>query len=141
MIERDNNMVHQEARAVAAMTLPVLLAMEPGKPIPKFTYTAEDLASHQFNKNKRLWYTSEGKKILPQRQAEAMIKQMHQWTHLGVSNLIQTFSKTKYHMPGLKYFVEQVVHKCVPCQKVNVCCTAVDPGKRYWETDPASTGR
>jgi hypothetical protein len=71
------------------------------------------------------------KKILPQRQAEATIKQMHQWTHLGVSKLIQTFSKAKYHVPGLKHLVEQVVHKCVPCQNVNVCRTTVDPGKRY----------
>jgi hypothetical protein len=62
-----------------------------------------------------------------------MIKQMHQWTHLGVSKLIQTFSKTKYHVPGLNHLVEQVVHKCVPCQKVNVCHTTVDPGKRFWE--------
>jgi hypothetical protein len=48
------------------MTLLVLLATE-----PKFAYTAEDLTliskdySYQFNKNKRLWYTSRGKKILP----------------------------------------------------------------------------
>ena len=115
----------------------VFLATEPKKPVPEFTYTAEDLAlifkdsSHQFNKNKRLWYTSREKKILPQRQAEAMIKQMHQWTHLGVNKLIQTFSKTKYHVPGLKHLVEQEVHKCVPCQKVNVCPTTVDLGKRY----------
>ncbi|XP_021038059.1 snRNA-activating protein complex subunit 2-like [Mus caroli] len=71
------------------MALLVLLATEPEKPIPEFTYIAEDLAliskdpRHQFNKNKRLWYTSREKKILPQRQAEAMIKQMQQWTHLG----------------------------------------------------------
>jgi hypothetical protein len=48
------------------MALLVLLATE-----LKVAYTAEDLAliskdsNHQFNKNKRLWYTSEGKKILP----------------------------------------------------------------------------
>jgi hypothetical protein len=29
------------------------------------------------------------------RQAEAVLKQMHQWTHLGVSKLIQTFPKPK----------------------------------------------
>jgi hypothetical protein len=74
-------------------------------------------SSHQFNKNKRVGYTSKRKKILPQRQAEAMIKQMYQWTHLGVSKLIQTFSKTKYHVPGLKHPVGQVVHKCVPYPK------------------------
>jgi hypothetical protein len=61
---------------------------------------------------------------------------MHQWTHLGVSKLIQAFSKTKYHVPGLKRLVEQVVHKCVPCQKVNVCHTMVDPEKRYWGDRP-----
>jgi hypothetical protein len=61
------------------MALLVLLATEPENPIPEFTYIAENLAliskdpSHQFNKNKRLWYTSGEKKILPQRQAEAMI--------------------------------------------------------------------
>ena len=75
----------------------------------------------------------QGKKILPQRQAEAVIKQMHQWTHLEVSKFIQTFSKPKYHVPGLKHLVEQVVHKCVPCQRVNVCHTIVDLGKRHWE--------
>lgn len=60
---------------------------------------------------KRLWYTSTRKKILLQfLQAEGMVKQMHQWTHLGVSKLIQTFSKTKYYVTGLKYLVEQIVH-------------------------------
>ena len=78
----------------------------------------------------------QGKKILPQRQAEAVIKQMHQWTHLGVSKLIQTFSKPKYHAPGLKHLVEQVLHKCVPCQRVNVCPTIVDLGKKHWEDRP-----
>jgi hypothetical protein len=90
-----------------------------------------------------MWHTSGGKKILPQRQAEAMIKQMHQWTHLWVSKLIQTFSKTKYHVPGLKHTVEQVVHKCVPCQKVNMGPITVDPWIKYqggrpgicWELD------
>ena len=66
-----------------------------------------------------------------------MIKQTHQWTHLGVNKLsIQTFSKTTYHVPGLKRLVEQVVHKCVPCQRVNVCHTMVNPGKRYREDRP-----
>jgi hypothetical protein len=78
----------------------------------------------------------QGKKILPQRQAEAVIKQMHQWTHLEVSKLIQSFSKTKYHVPGLKHLVEQEVHKCVSCQRVNVCHTIVDPGKRYLKDRP-----
>ena len=78
----------------------------------------------------------QGKKILPQRQAEAMIKQMRQWTHLDISKLIQIFSKTKYHMPGLKHLVEQEVHKFVPCQRINVCHTMVDPGKRYREDRP-----
>lgn len=59
---------------------------------------------------KRLWYTSTGKKILLQKQAKAMIKQMHQWTHLGVSKLIQTSSKTKYYVTGLKCLMEQIVH-------------------------------
>ena len=79
----------------------------------------------------------QGKKILPQRQAKAVIKQMHQWTHLEVSKLIQTFSKPKYHAPGLKHLVEQVLqHKGGPCQRVNVCHTIVDPGKRHWEDRP-----
>lgn len=64
---------------------------------------------------KGLWYTSTGKKILPHKQTEAMIKQMHQWTHLGVNKLIQMFSETKYYVTGLKYLVEQIVHWCVPC--------------------------
>ena len=114
------------------MALLVLLATE-----LKVAYTAEDLpliskdSSHQFNKKKELWYTSREKKILPQRQAEAMIKQMHQWTHLEICNLMQTFFKTKYHVPGLKHLVDQVVHKCVPCQNVNVCHTIVDLGTRH----------
>lgn len=131
-------MTYWEAWAVTAMALLVLLATE-----PEFNYTAEDLAliskdsSHQFNKNKRLWYTCrKKKKILPQRQAEAMIKQLHPWTRLGVSKLIQTFSKTKNHVPGLKHLPEQVVHKCVPCQRANVCHTIVDPGERHWEDRP-----
>ena len=73
----------------------------------------------------------QGKKILPQRQAEAVIKQTHQWTPFGVSKLNQTFSKPKYHVPGLKHLVEQVVYKCVPCQRVNVCHTIVDLEKRH----------
>jgi hypothetical protein len=88
------------------MALLVLLATE-----HEFAYTTEDLSliskdsSHQFNKNKRLIHL-QGKKILPQRQAEAVIKQMNQWTHLEVSKLIQTFSKPKYHVPGLKHLVD-----------------------------------
>jgi hypothetical protein len=74
----------------------------------------------------------QGKKISPQKQAEAVIKQMHQWTHLEVSKFIQTFSKPKYHVPGLKHLVEQVLHKYVPCQRVNVCHTIEDPDKRHW---------
>ena len=129
------------------MALLVLLTMEPENPIPYFTYTAEDLAliskyfSHQFNKNKRLWYTSREKKILPQRQAEAMIKWMHQWAHLRVGKLIQTFSKTKYHVPGLKHLVEQVVHKCVPCKKSISTALRCIQGRGTWETDLAPTWR
>ena len=90
-------MVDQEARSGTAKALLVLLAAEPMKPAPEFKYMAEGLSliskdpSHQFNVDKGLWYTSAGKKILPQKQAEAMIKQMHQSTHLGVSKLIQAF--------------------------------------------------
>jgi hypothetical protein len=73
----------------------------------------------------------QGKKILSQMQAEATIKQMHQTTHLGVKKLIPTFSKTKYHVPGLKYLVEQVVHKCVSFREVNICHNMVDPEKRH----------
>ena len=77
-------------------------------------------------------------KILPQEAAKTMIKQMHQWTHLGLSKLIQTISKTKYYVPGLKHLVEQIVHDCVPCQKVNVYRSKVDAGKRLRGDQPGA---
>ena len=127
-----------QEQLVAAMALPVFLGAPSKRALkaqPQVYLRSRGLSphfqrsSHQFNKNKGLWYTSIRKKFLPQTQAEAMIKWMHQWAHLRVGKLIQTFSKNKYHVPGLKHLVEQMVNKCVPCQKV--CHTMVDPGKRY----------
>jgi transposase InsO family protein len=51
--------------------------------------------------------------------------------------------KSKYYIPGLKHQLEQIVHNCVPCQKVNACRSKAAPGKgllgdrvgTYWEVD------
>jgi hypothetical protein len=59
-----------------------------------------------------------------------MMRQMHQWTHLGVSKLTQSALRPKYYIPGLKHLVEQIIHSCVPCQKVNACRNKADPSKR-----------
>ena len=64
-----------------------------------------------------------------------MTRQMHQWTHLGVSKLIQTALKSKYYIPGLKHLVEQIVHNCMPCQKGNACRSKAAPVRDSEEID------
>lgn len=72
-----------------------------------------------------------------------MVKQMHQWTHLGVKKLKTTGLNSKFHVIGLTRLVEDTVLACVPCQKINACRTKAEPNKRlrgdrpgtYWEVD------
>lgn len=79
----------------------------------------------------------------PQYQAKAMIKQLHQWTHLGAKKLVQMVLKSKNHVLGLRRVTKQVVQQCQPCQKVNACRNRMEPGTRlrgdrrgvFWEVD------
>lgn len=85
--------------------------------------------------------TPSGKRILPQEQAKAMIKQVHQWTHLGVSKLTQTALSSKYHISGLKHLVEQVVHNLYPVRRSMLADTELTPVKETKGTSQESTGR
>ena len=134
LVAQGNNQADQEARAVATDTALVMVLKDPSLVDPKFKYRAEDLAlirknhDYCFNENTGIWHTPEKKKILSQEAAKTMIKQIHQWT----------ISKTKYYVPGLKHLVEQIVHDCVPCQKVNVYRSKVDAGKRLRGDQPGA---
>jgi hypothetical protein len=126
-----------------------MVVRDPGSSGPKLWYSAEDLAiisrdpNNRFDLEKELWSVLSGKKILPEKQVWTMIRQMHQWTHLEVSNLTLSALRSKYYIPGLKHLVEKRVHSCVSCQKVSACRTKADPSKRpqgykpgaFWEVD------
>lgn len=91
----------------------------------------------------QVWINRDGRILLPHREAEQMIQQMHQWTHLGEKKLIATLKNTKYIIPQLKNLVYHVVPNCIACQNVNTHPNKSPSGKRlrgdrpgvYWEVD------
>ena len=78
--------------------------------MPHLKYTEErtPIASHPTNYNlekEGQWCTQEGKTILPRKQAEDLLDQMHRWTHLGDKKLIQA-------VKGSKVYVMVLVEQC-----------------------------
>lgn len=69
---------------------------------PHLEYTDKErtqIASHPTNyflEKEGQWHTQEGKTILPRKQAEDLLDQMHRWTHLGDKSLSKQLRALKY---------------------------------------------
>ena len=132
----------------AAMAKVLTLASEPNKTDQdRHTYTPEDQEEARAigaieNKDTKNW-EKEGKTVLPQKEAVAMIQQMHAWTHLGSRKLKMLIEKTDFLIPKASTLIEQVTSACKVCQQVNAGATRVPAGIRtrgsrpgtYWEVD------
>ncbi|XP_057350014.1 uncharacterized protein LOC118926793 isoform X2 [Manis pentadactyla] len=137
-----NNMADQAAREAAAKTVEIFLSeTQPEPSLQPYQYSPADLeliskdCTHYFDEQKRAWCTQDRKIILPQATAKAIIKQMHQWTHLGVQKLTQTVLNSGWYVPNLQQIAESVVKPCVPCQETNL------PGKKKWTRKQARGNR
>ncbi|XP_044906658.1 uncharacterized protein LOC123383349 [Felis catus] len=110
------------------------------------TYTPEDQEEAKAigaiqNQNTKDW-EKEGKIVLPQKEAMAMIQQMHAWTHFS-RKLKLLIEKTDFLIPKASTLIEQVTSACKVCQQVNAGATRVPEGRRtrgnrpgvYWEID------
>ena len=94
-------------------------------------------------KEDRLWCTLKGETILPRRQAVDLIKQMHQWTHLGSRKLIEAVKGSPMFVMDLRNIADDIVRQCQVCQQVSASQTKQEKGKRlrgnrsgvFWEVD------
>jgi hypothetical protein len=85
--------------------------------MPHLKYTEErtPIASHPTNYNlekEGQWCTQEGKTILPRKQAEDLLDQMHRWTHLGDKKLIQPVKGSKVYIMNLRILARETVEEC-----------------------------
>ena len=85
---------------------------------------------------------TEGKTILPRKQAEDLLDQMHRWTHLGDKKLVQAVKGSKVYIMDLRFWAKEIVGECKVCQQVNAYAAKSKQGKRprgepgvYWEVD------
>ena len=107
---------------------------------PHLKYSEEErtqIASHPNNyylEKERQWDTQEGKTILPRKQAEDLLDQMHRWTQLGDKKIIQAIKRSKVYVMNLE-------EQCKVCQQVSAYSAKSKQGKRprgeqpgvYWE--------
>ena len=127
----------------AAMAKVLTLASEPNKTDQdRHTYTPEDQEEARAigaieNKDTKNW-EKEGKTVLPQREAVAMIQQMHAWTHLGSRKLKMLIEKTDFLIPKASTLIEQVTSACKVCQQVNAGATRVPAGIRTRGSRPGA---
>ena len=127
----------------AAMAKVLTLASEPDKTDQDgHTYTPEDQEEARAigaieNKDTKNW-EKEGKTVLPQKEAVAMIQQMHAWTHLGSRKLKMLIEKTDFLIPKASTLIEQVTSACKVCQQVNAGATRVPAGIRTRGSRPGA---
>ncbi|XP_065376878.1 uncharacterized protein [Macaca fascicularis] len=144
-----NRQADQVARQ-AAMAEVLTLATEPDETSHitiEHTYTPEDQEEAKAigaieNQDTKNWEKG-GKIVLPQKEALAMIQQMHAWTHLSNRKLKLLIEKTDFLIPKASTLVGQVTSACKVCQQVNAGATRVPEGKGtrgnrpgvYWKID------
>lgn len=110
-VTKGNSMADWQARRIARETvLATAVSADRTEPLPPFQDTAEELilmakTEKDFDKDKGVWRIFLRKKILPQKETEAMVRQMYQWTHLGVKKLMTTALNTKFTRHGNKYLL------------------------------------
>ncbi|XP_063461834.1 BTB/POZ domain-containing protein KCTD7 isoform X1 [Pan paniscus] len=150
-VAQGNRQADQAARQVARIeTLTLISETKKADRIPpstSYTYTPEDreeaialgATENQETKN----WEKYGKTVLPQKQAMAMVQQMHAWTHLSSGKLKLLIEKTDFLIPRVGTLLEQITLACKACQQVNAGATRVPAGIRtrgnrpgtYWEVD------
>lgn len=87
--------------------------------------------------------TSEGKRILPEKQAVIFLRHLHKLTHLGPKHLRTIAQSSPYYIMKLGELADTTVKECRPCQMVNAQPSKLSQGKRlrgdrpgsYWEVD------
>ncbi|KAK1328778.1 hypothetical protein QTO34_010933 [Cnephaeus nilssonii] len=87
--------------------------------------------------------TSEGKRILPEKQAVIFLRHLHKLTHLGPKHLKTIVQSSPYYIMKLGELADTTVKECKPCQMVNAQPSKLTQGKRlrgdrpgsYWEVD------
>ncbi|KAK1346142.1 hypothetical protein QTO34_008611 [Cnephaeus nilssonii] len=87
--------------------------------------------------------TSEGKRILPEKQAIIFLRHLHKLTHLGPKHLKTIVQSSPYYIMKLGELADTTVKECKPCQMVNAQPSKLTQGKRlrgdrpgsYWEID------
>ncbi|KAK1346720.1 hypothetical protein QTO34_000580 [Cnephaeus nilssonii] len=87
--------------------------------------------------------TSEGKRILPEKQAIIFLRHLHKLTHLGPKHLKTIVQSSPYYIMKLGELADTTVKECKPCQMVNAQPSKLSQGKRlrgdrpgsYWEVD------
>ncbi|KAK1327392.1 LOW QUALITY PROTEIN: hypothetical protein QTO34_014196 [Cnephaeus nilssonii] len=87
--------------------------------------------------------TSEGKRILPEKQAVIFLRHLHKLTHLGPKHLKTIVQSSPYYIMKLGELADTTVKECKPCQMVNAQPSKLSQGKRlrgdrpgsYWEID------
>ncbi|XP_073090762.1 uncharacterized protein [Manis javanica] len=148
-IARGNRRADQAAKQAAqGMSILPLQVYPEATHIKSFQYTPEDLVcinklGFKNSSPQEIYKSEKGKVVLPQREAEEYLRQLHQLTHLGAKNLKTLVRDSPYHVIGLGKLADEVVKNCVPCQLVNVSKNQAISGKRlrgdrpgaYWEVD------
>ncbi|KAK1338204.1 LOW QUALITY PROTEIN: hypothetical protein QTO34_001318 [Cnephaeus nilssonii] len=87
--------------------------------------------------------TSEGKRILPEKQAIIFLRHLHKLTHLGPKHLKTIVQSSPYYVMKLGELADTTVKECKPCQMVNAQPSKLTQGKglrgdrpgSYWEID------
>ncbi|XP_054537534.1 uncharacterized protein LOC129143603 [Pan troglodytes] len=145
---RQADQAAKQAARVETLTLVSETSKADQMPPPtSHTYTPEDqkeavalgATENQETKN----WEKDGKTVLPQKEAMAMLQQMHAWTHLSSKKLRLLIEKTDFLIPRVGTLLEQVTLACKACQQVNAGVTRVPAGIRaqgnrpgtYWEVD------
>ncbi|XP_073069533.1 uncharacterized protein [Manis javanica] len=148
-IARGNRRADQAAKQAAqGMNILPLQVCPEATHIESFQYTPEDLVcinklGFKNSSPQEIYKSEKGKVVLPRKEAEEYLRQLHQLTHLGAKNLKTLVRDSPYHIIGLGKLADEIVKNCVPCQLVNVSKNQAISGKRlrgdrpgtYWEVD------
>ncbi|MEJ1272722.1 hypothetical protein NN561_003575 [Cricetulus griseus] len=87
--------------------------------------------------------TKDGRIILPSKEGQDYVRQIHQLTHLGNEKLKQLIKGSKYYVLRLNTIIKEVIESCQACTLTNAARSFKEPGKRmrgdrlgiYWEVD------
>ena len=87
--------------------------------------------------------TEDGKSILPQKEGQQYVTNLHQLTHLGTKKLKDIVCHSDYYVMSLSDIAQEIVQNCKSCALTNARHHLGTPGKclwgdrtgAYWEVD------